>query len=374
MWYYDVDTHYMDDEGRIKTRPVSSQIFEKPAPLIDTRLNVFHDQKPFRLLDLPRELRNKIYEFALVQDIPIECAPLIPGRCRDEEFWENTDETGEAWHGIRYKLQIVPSLYLLRANKQICEEATPIFWSQRFRFTNEAGWIALEDFLGRIGPAKSALLKDITICHPAFSTWPDHPFWLSRRVISDRSHLRVEGRLEQFARSTDPWSQDPESQTPEDIDARIPHGKMLATMTKLRNLRLVLHADCDLRLWQLPIATDPIYDTITANAPDANIEVIHLEGLTEQEIESFKSGRWTIEDGMQPVPTGMQETFDLLSQRGIEVYEQRYDQHTHYPVQPNQPCVNKGMCDYMIRYTAALNTSDPGDCQGTTKHLERYGM
>ncbi|TKA72345.1 hypothetical protein B0A55_06765 [Friedmanniomyces simplex] len=95
-------------------------------------------EQPFRFLDLPRKLRDRIYNLALVHDPPIELAGLVPGQ-RHEDFWEEVDDNGQPWYAQRYQEQIALSAQLLRTGKQICQEATPIFYGQRFRFTDQAG-------------------------------------------------------------------------------------------------------------------------------------------------------------------------------------------------------------------------------------------
>ncbi|KAK3111729.1 hypothetical protein LTR53_012711 [Teratosphaeriaceae sp. CCFEE 6253] len=320
---------YMDDIGRVRERETAY---------------------PFRFLDLARELRDRIYEIALVQTLPIEYAPLIPGRCREEEYWDN---------------------------KQICREATPIFHCQALRFTSEAGWIVPDTFIDRIGPAKSALLKDITVCHPTLGTWPTDRYWAPHRTTLDLMDLGTFSRpvrkeLSQYAHDDIQGG----GRRSRYETSRAPHRQTLAAMSGLRKLSLVLHMDHDAGLWQRPIATDAILDAIAAILPSADLEVIHLAELTEDDIANFAAGRWTISDGVIQAPTGMRATFAMLVQRGIPVIEQRYDPHRHYPVQPNEPCVNKGICDYMWHHTACFPTAHTSfnECVGTVKLLNTAYM
>ncbi|KAK3068934.1 hypothetical protein LTR53_013112 [Teratosphaeriaceae sp. CCFEE 6253] len=356
MAYSGAGELYMDDVGRVRERETAY---------------------PFRFLDLPGELRDHIYEIALVQTLPIEYAPLIPGRCREEEYWEYLHDNGQRWHGLRLQLQIKPSLHLLRSNRQICREATPIFYGQALRFTSEAGWIVLETFIDRIGPAKSALLKDITVCHPTLSTWPSDRYWAPHRTTLDLMDLGTFSRavpkeLSQYAHAqTQGAGERSRYET-----SRAPHRRILAAMSDLRKLSLVLHMSHDADLWQRPIATDAILDAIAAILPSADLEVLHLAELTEDDIANFTAGRWTISDGVIQAPAGMRATFATLVQRGIPVIEQRYDRHTHYPVQPSEPCVNKGICDYMRQYTACFPPTYPSFqvCLGTVELLDNTYM
>lgn len=103
--------------------------------------------------DLPRELRDLTYSFALAPQTPIELAPLqcaddfvpqlqnsfrvyevqpgngppyIPEAEYEKHPWGGY--SGEEWHKERYLTQIQPSLKLLRVSKQVRAEASPIFY------------------------------------------------------------------------------------------------------------------------------------------------------------------------------------------------------------------------------------------------------
>src|SRR5947208_1698224 len=77
-------------------------------------------RKPVGFFDLPRELRDIIYEFALVPKLPIEFAGLVPFQW-DGDFWTELDDRGQGWYIERYQCEIARSLQLLRTSKRFCE-------------------------------------------------------------------------------------------------------------------------------------------------------------------------------------------------------------------------------------------------------------
>ena len=128
-------------------------------------------------LDMPRELRDLIYELALLPLHPIELAP-IRGREADRPLasgWPSATGVcrpwagyrGPLWHRCRYLTQVHPSLQLLRASKQIQIEAAPVFYGQEFRFSNSQGWHILYVWLNLIGENNRRLLRQITVTYPA---------------------------------------------------------------------------------------------------------------------------------------------------------------------------------------------------------------
>lgn len=138
-------------------------------------------QEVFRLLDLPRELRERVYEFVLIPDVPIELAPITKCSqecdCTDLHPSESVHQEGPAeWHYRRYQQEIRTSLSLLRVNKQVNEEATKFYYGQDFRFSNPAGWWVLQHWLDSIGEQNRSFVRHITICHPALE---DKGLWLT---------------------------------------------------------------------------------------------------------------------------------------------------------------------------------------------------
>lgn len=82
-------------------------------------------------LDLPRELRDKIYRLALVQHPPnIEFAAKT-------HYSETSNSVVREHHFQRFRKEVLPWLGLLRVSKQINREAASIFYGENeFRFTS----------------------------------------------------------------------------------------------------------------------------------------------------------------------------------------------------------------------------------------------
>ncbi|KAF2167971.1 hypothetical protein M409DRAFT_53909 [Zasmidium cellare ATCC 36951] len=114
-------------------------------------------KKPFPLFKLPAELRVKVYEYAVTSDEAIEFCPepyfysgLGPKHRRKGDWWDDFDHA-KAYHKQAMK-RAAGCAALLRVNKQLCSEATPVFYGENeFRFSNVTGWIGLDLFLYKIG-------------------------------------------------------------------------------------------------------------------------------------------------------------------------------------------------------------------------------
>ncbi|KAK4495772.1 hypothetical protein PRZ48_013040 [Zasmidium cellare] len=136
------------------------------------RPNVKKPKKPFPLLKLPAELRNKVYEFAVTADEAIEFCPEpyfytgLGTKHRREGDWHDDFDRAKAHHKQAMK-QAARSAALIRVNKQLRSEVTPIFYGENeFRFSNITGWIGLDFFLYKLGLNKCKMLRKISVCHP----------------------------------------------------------------------------------------------------------------------------------------------------------------------------------------------------------------
>ncbi|KAK3111730.1 hypothetical protein LTR53_012712 [Teratosphaeriaceae sp. CCFEE 6253] len=339
--------------------------------------------RPIGFFNLPRELRDIIYSLALIPEVPIEFAGLAPSQAH-EEFWGEVEDYGQWWYEQRYKLEIAPSLQLLRSSKQVCEEATPIYYGQPFRFTNQAGWITLNNWLRRIGSRKSGLLRHITIYHPALSTYPTCRYDAYTCAHGDL--------LERFGLKPS-WPCDSEAETHEGIVELVGKppdpAKILTAMPGLRSLHLVLQACVSDDVWEMPIASDPIYTSMASTCPNTRVLLIHLSHYRPEgrhalfEIAASDLGPDPEPAVMNPREVAIRRTLGELRKIGIEVVEQHYDQHRNYPVRADEPCKSPGMCEYMWRHTWAFSESPftrglPRDklldCQGTVVHQVAYSI
>ncbi|ORY06388.1 hypothetical protein BCR34DRAFT_590629 [Clohesyomyces aquaticus] len=124
-------------------------------------------RKPFRILDLPTEIRFRIYEFALVFDEPIEIWP----------------ETGDPRHGNRKAMyknfralkrnhsQWGRNVKLLRTCMLIHAEAGEVYYGNNaFRFSAMNGWMVANAFLYHIGHGHYKHITSLTVPLP-FEYW-----------------------------------------------------------------------------------------------------------------------------------------------------------------------------------------------------------
>ncbi|KAK5746931.1 hypothetical protein LTR17_000562 [Elasticomyces elasticus] len=336
-WYGAPSYLYKSEDASVQQQMQSLKIEDS---------SYYQTKKPFRFFDLPREIRDVIYELALVQHPPVELVGL-------------------QWYSERYQEQIAPAAQLLRTSKQICEEATPIWYGQPFRFSNQSGWIVLGQWLDRIGAKNCALLKDITVCHTVGSTTP--PYYNNGNGPDLRYDL-----LAPFGLGATPtrntWSMDPkEMRFGDTMEVVINYGPMLESMPGLRHLRLVLEGTMAAREWDM-ILTDCMYKSsifslATRYIPAAELQLIHLVSyrpetrlligeLAMTEIDKPTDVVWQDPDPASPHPQqspqhSMRRALQQLRSQKISMVEQLYDQHRQYPVMLNQPCSDPGMCDYM---------------------------
>ena len=123
-----------DDDDIVPPRP---RRFKRAAKLIET-------ERPFRFLDMPAELRNKVYRILLTNFEPIEMTRSHRTKGLQAEKFALA-KTAKARSKVkRYFLEI------LQTNKQIHNEATMIMYGMnvfKFRSEPKAGCLDLKDFL-----------------------------------------------------------------------------------------------------------------------------------------------------------------------------------------------------------------------------------
>ncbi|KAK4545846.1 hypothetical protein LTR36_002410 [Oleoguttula mirabilis] len=111
------------------------------------------DQK---FLDLPGEIRNRIYELYLVVDPDIDLSPKTSMKRRSDIDC-----------AVGRYLKLKPILRLLRLSRQINSQASDIFYGDNeFRFTSKFGWCYLLAFLRKIGLANVSRLRRLAVPVP----------------------------------------------------------------------------------------------------------------------------------------------------------------------------------------------------------------
>lgn len=110
-----------------------------------------------------------IYKLVLPINQSIELWPRLSGE-------HSTDNTRAFRSRIKeYKRTIIPTLKLLRVNKQINKAAAELFYGENeFRFTNIRGFIVLQCFFQTIGTANAARVRRVTVHAPFDGLYRDH--------------------------------------------------------------------------------------------------------------------------------------------------------------------------------------------------------
>ena len=134
---------------------------ENLALLSEIAFGDYHPTGPTCFLDLPRELRDVIYNIALVRLFPVEVTrdhgPVYRRRYQYDDDYEDNS----------YEDKTFPeNLSLQRVSKQISIEASEIFYGQEWRFTGSLGWNILEVWLTAPGMQNRQSIKFITVSHP----------------------------------------------------------------------------------------------------------------------------------------------------------------------------------------------------------------
>jgi hypothetical protein len=290
--------------------------------------------------------------------------------------------------------KILPTLQLLCVNKQINQEASPIYYGQPFRFTNQGGWVTLYHWLHQIGKDNAALVRNITIFHPV---WIDWPKWKYDAQCSDFCMFRDYGMKKRAEFGGGLF--DIDAPTGLDLDVQ----RMLYWTPQLRRLQLIFHIAGELSMWKNNVSEFPIVASVAQVCLKAKIEAINLASyrkefreimgyeMTCKEIVDFSPGtfsgptqtvyscrRMTFRD--PPVlfadVEAAKETLKQLATQNNPIRDVQYDQHRYYPVRAGEECVSNSLCDYLRKGSFCYQGQDEPDycCPGTKGEIECWGI
>ena len=314
------------------------------------------------LLRLPRELRDIIYKHVLVTTTPLELAPFkdcVYSTRRSSGQWIESDQ----FHSSKWRNKNCKLTLFLRTCRQIYQEASPIYYAQPFRFSDEAGWIVLYYWLKAIGPRNRILVKDITVCHPAMATTgtclEDH---VRSRSIPIRLWDIFRGYVaEKWFGERDSLTQDLEIEKRWPGWAVIPHTAfMLSEMTGLRTLRLLIKRKYMYERYERArnfpsLMAHPIHTLLKHNLPRTRLTVVNLLRAyfpRDGEFDEQYSLENTFDTALDVHLTTNQDGrafFNHIQNIGWEVTEMRYDINEHYPVASDVVCGNMEICEYLHR-------------------------
>jgi hypothetical protein len=160
---------------------------------------------PFRLFDLPGEIRMRIYEVALTLPFPIELWPETDDPIASHQ--STACSRNMKWLRAKFKQQSI-NLKLLRVCKSIRDEATRCFYEcNEWRFSGTNGWMIANAFLYTTTLSSSfgwQHIRSITLPLPFDFMTVVHPPQVVRPAIANRAVLRL-GRQIPFSIPPD-WS------------------------------------------------------------------------------------------------------------------------------------------------------------------------
>ena len=182
-------------------------------------------------MQLPAELRLKVYHYHLIQNHPIELWPHLPNNNIYTSNWRRAQNFNRF-------IALGRTLSFLRVSSRINEEAAQVFYgSNEFRFSGINGWMVLSAFLYTIGPRHYRFLQSITIHVPfpgkdylAFPTAWNREFSEKACILRPEQHRHFRARLRRIFQIPENWTH----------DWSVADCVRILATTHLRTLRLVL--------------------------------------------------------------------------------------------------------------------------------------
>ena len=137
-------------------------------------------QKPFPLLKLPSEIRNRIWRYILIKDGEVEVRPYKPP-CQMKSMARSRLRSGKElqWHRMDDERRFnTTSLALTFASRQLHQEATFIYYSKN-TFAFDGSWYPYEvhdvfrNFAAAIGPQNASCITAVHFytTDPTFSRY-----------------------------------------------------------------------------------------------------------------------------------------------------------------------------------------------------------
>ena len=319
---------------------------------------------------------------------------------------------GITWFASEWR-KIRERLLNLAVSKQFYAEAIDVFYSQPFRFTGDCGWIMLFHFLVRLGVRNRWKVKDMTVCHPGFSSSPliYTPQQRSAPPEDGDSYDVFNEHMRAFGFGPVMWKgsfpslghEDPEAErwTSTDAEADDMTVRLLGKVTSLTNLTLTLPQyrfpdeqypfdgleKCLIHEYRWPqgeqLTRSMLHLVSSRHACfDASrfqpcmAEIYGLPQTKELKGPILNLHRYIPNGGGRPDrimevsrPLEAQKFFEAVKALGWEVKEVYYDERGHYPVKSEEGCVNRSLCDLLRKIDAPdLAYECPGNTDEQVLH------
>lgn len=291
---------------------------------------IFHS---YSLLNLPRELRELVYEYLVVPGDPLEFASITYTEEAAAGHYYGPDKNAQAgfilpnrYHLNRLKRTVKNAVNLMLVTRQVHDEVAPILYGQELRFSGIGGSIVLYYWLDKIGPTYRQMVRNITVSHPAVA-----------ENCSDILFECLERRAPRLWSMSSSWGFQSSDLTTK-----------LLSMTQLQSFTVVLPPlpeEEGASEMHVKIALHLLTNTnVLAALPSTDVSFAILLPTHGQRQYEF-----TLDDAFDPnvLRNGRAEVEFMLSQllaHGWNIVQQYYDNHYTYPVSEGELCANADVC------------------------------